>query len=518
MQKSSVQRFTAGARRVIAPAGLVGDHAGAPAGQRRPDGSIDDCARADAADRAAWGLYRTRPEDSAYRSLDRAGHAWRRVGLGLAAAFAVLAPTFAIQLLAVFILVCVCAMAGFRFVAALTPTRQGAGSTSVLADKHPDLLPIYTVIAPVYQEADILPGLINALCELDYPGERLDVKIVVEEDDVETRAAAAAIEMPNHFEVLIVPPGEPRTKPRALNYALAFARGSFIAIYDAEDRPDPAQLSAALAAFYAAGPDLAVVQAPLYWWNAPETWITRQLALEYATQFHVILPALARWGWPAPLGGTSNHFRRASLEAVGGWDPHNVTEDADLGLRIAEAGGRFSVIAPPTAEEAPTSVRAWTRQRSRWLKGFMQTWLVRMRRPTRFAHRTGLGGMVALHVLVGMSVLASLGHGVALIVTLAGGAAMLLGWLEPIEPGALVVFGIGYSAAFAATLVGLVRAKLLRLAPHMAVTPLYWLLLTLPAVRAVRDLIARPFHWEKTTHGLTRYRPARSTPHRGDRT
>jgi len=388
------------------------------------------------------------------------------------------------------------ALMTFRLAAILTPPPRPPPRRQPC-----DTPPIYTILAPLYHEAAVLPDLVAAIRALDYPADRLDVKLILEADDTETIAAAHALtagELGAQFDVLHVPRGTPRTKPRALNYALAFARGDFVVIYDAEDRPHPDQLNAALDAFDSGGDDLACVQAPLHWYNAAETWLTRQFALEYAALFHVILPALARWGWPLPLGGTSNHFRRSALDAAGGWDPHNVTEDADLGFRLSELGFRAGVIAPSTGEEAVTTLAPWRRQRSRWIKGFLQTFFVRLRNLTPLTRTCGLGGLASLALNLGLPIASSFLHGPIAILALIG---LALGRLDPIAIAFLVA---GYAIAAATALIGLKRSGQLNLAPALAMMPLYWPLQSIAAVTAAADLIRRPFHWEKTRHGVTR--------------
>ena len=223
----------------------------------------------------------------------------------------------------------------------------------------------------------ILPLLGPALWRLriipDYPREKLDIVIALEADDRDTRAAIEKRKGCLPVTLVTVPVSHPRTKPKALNAALPFARGSFTVIYDAEDRPEPDQLRRALQAFGAGGNRLACVQAKLCIDNTGDGWLARMFTAEYAGQFDVFLPGLAAMRLPLPLGGSSNHFRTATLRAIGGWDAYNVTEDADLGMRLSRFGHRTAVIASTTYEEAPARLGAWLRQRTRWFKGWMQT-------------------------------------------------------------------------------------------------------------------------------------------------
>jgi cellulose synthase/poly-beta-1,6-N-acetylglucosamine synthase-like glycosyltransferase len=200
----------------------------------------------------------------------------------------------------------------------------------------------------------------------------LDIKFVLEADDHETRRAIDRLRLGTPFETRIAPAGGPRTKPKALNAALPFVRGSFVAVYDAEDRPEPDQLRMALEAFAANGERLACVQAQLTIDNTADSWLTRVFTAEYAGLFDVFLPGLAAWRLPLPLGGSSNHFRRAVLLQIGAWDPYNVTEDADLGMRLARLGYFTGMIRSTTYEEAPARFHPWLRQRTRWFKGWMR--------------------------------------------------------------------------------------------------------------------------------------------------
>jgi cellulose synthase/poly-beta-1,6-N-acetylglucosamine synthase-like glycosyltransferase len=233
-------------------------------------------------------------------------------------------------------------------------------------------LPVYTLVIALYREAAVAKRLIEALQKLTYPREKLDVKLVLEPDDHETQSALAEMKLHAPFEIIIAPNVGPRTKPKALNAALPYARGSYIAVYDAEDCPEPDQLRLALEAFAADDARLACVQARLTIDNTSDSWLTRLFTAEYAGLFDVFLPGLAAWRLPLPLGGSSNHFRTAVLRKIGAWDPYNLTEDADLGMRLARLGYRTAVIQSTTYEEAPAHLRSWLHQRTRWFKGWVR--------------------------------------------------------------------------------------------------------------------------------------------------
>lgn len=381
---------------------------------------------------------------------------------------------------------------------ALLPGRTGPARKVADAD-----LPVLTILVPLYREGpDIVSALIGALGELDYPREKLDVKLLLEADDQGTIEGVLNSSLPSWFELIPVPPGAPRTKPKALNYGLASARGEVVAVFDAEDRPSPEQPREAIAAFRSGGRELAVVQAPLLIHNAADSWFARQFEIEYAINFRVWLPFLARAGLPLPLGGTSNYFRRHLLEAAGGWDAWNVTEDADLGLRLARFGGKATTISSPTWEEAPIRYRDWLAQRTRWTKGHLQTWLVLMRQPLSAAAEMGWASFASAQLTLGGSLLTSTMHAPVVIWLLLG---LFTPWVT-LEGWHAALFGVGYGGVIAAAF----AAKLPRVTPLSLLTlPLYWPLLSTAMACALWEMKSRPHFWAKTSHGVTSRRPGR---------
>lgn len=383
------------------------------------------------------------------------------------------------------------AAAVVRFGAALVPRR--IPTAPALAD---EALPAYTLICPLYREAAVVGELMTALEQLDYPRDRLQVLVTLEADDLDTQQAVAELTLPSFVQVLVAPPGTPRTKPRACNVALERARGELVVIYDAEDRPDPIQLREAAARFAAAPAHLACLQAPLRI-EQDGRFLPAQFALEYAFQFEVLQPALARFGAPFPLGGTSNHFRTSVLRKVGGWDAYNVTEDADLGFRLARGGYSLGVLASPTWETAPETLDEWLPQRARWVKGYMQTFGVHTRgpnllRPPSFA---------ALLATLGVSIASAFAHGpLAIWAFTAIAMGMIAGQMPPIPAADLALLGAGWAAAAGAGYVGLRRAGLPVRLRDLALAPAYWPLQSWAAGRAVVQLLRRPFHWDKTPH------------------
>lgn len=364
-------------------------------------------------------------------------------------------------------------------------------------------LPAYSVLVPVFRETAVLSQLLRGLSCLNYPPEKLEIKIVVEEFDTSLRRALEKFVLPPHIEVIVVPQGSPQTKPRALNYALQFCDGSLLTIYDAEDVPHPNQLREVAREFLRADQRLACLQAQLTAYNSNENWLTRQFTAEYATLFGLVLPALAARRLPLTLGGTSNHFRTHILREIGGWDPHNVTEDADMGLRLARLGFRTGVVQSLTYEEANTQLRNWLGQRARWIKGFMQTWLVHMRNPVRTARELGPTGFWTLQALTAGIFFSALFHPFLMALTI---------WLfveNPLHVSVttmlnLEVFVLGYGVAMLAGAKALRHRGLKGWWFTIASMPIYWLLVSIAAWMALWQLVFAPFKWNKTEHGLSK--------------
>ena len=370
-----------------------------------------------------------------------------------------------------------------------------------------DELPVYTVIVALYKESGVVRALIRALDALDYPRAKLDIKLVVERRDAETLAAIAALRLPSRYDVIVAPPGAPSTKPRALNVALGAARGDLIVIYDAEDEPDPNQLRLAAARF-ASDREIDVLQARLTIHNAADDWLSALFAIEYAVLFDFINPGLAALDLPIALGGTSNHFRTRTLRRVGGWDAWNVTEDADLGLRLARFGARVGALASDTSEEAPNELNNWFRQRVRWQKGWLQTLIVHSRHPIRFARELGGRRALAAVALIAGTVLGGLFGPLLLADALArafSGALAAGGTLSDAEDVVTYILTLsGVQAMIIPALVAMRRREMKGAARAMALMPLYYALVCLASWAALFDLAVRPFHWAKTAHGRVR--------------
>jgi cellulose synthase/poly-beta-1,6-N-acetylglucosamine synthase-like glycosyltransferase len=334
------------------------------------------------------------------------------------------------------------------------------------------------------------------------------VKFVLEPDDKATGLAFAHLNLGPPFEIITAPRFGPRTKPKALNVALALARGEYTVVFDAEDTPEPNQIRRAVAAFTAGDDKLACLQASLTIDNTADNWIARMFTANYAGQFDVLLPGFTALRLPFPLGGSSNHFRTSVLRTAGGWDPHNVTEDADLGIRLHRLGYRAAALSSATYEEAPARFVPWLKQRTRWYKGWMQTWCVHTRRPLRLLWELGIAGTAAFQLFLACNVLSALIHPIYLAVLCyylfaqpPEGVIAAMGGTAPLFAATLIA---GYASAITLDLIGLQRRGLLAHAWVLLLTPLYWLLLSLAAWRALFQFLSAPQRWEKTEHGLAK--------------
>ncbi len=368
--------------------------------------------------------------------------------------------------------------------------------------------PKVTLLVPLFDEPQTAPVLLAALERLDWPPELLDVKLIVEDGDAATRAALEALTPPAFCRIVTVPPGAPRTKPRAMNLALDFAEGEIVGIYDAEDQPEPDQIRRAVAALQAAPPEVACVQARLSYFNPAENWLTRCFTIEYALWFDVLLRGFQALRLPIPLGGTSVFFRRGALEALGGWDAHNVTEDADLGMRLARAGLRCKVLESTTFEEANSRLIPWIKQRSRWLKGYAQTWMSHMRRPLTLWRELGTRGFLGFQTIFLGGMTAYFGLPVFWGVWGASLAGAGPDWLAEAPLWAFAALATLHLSAWLAMVGAAVlatrrrgRGWLLKWIPTLA---LYWPLGAAAAYLALAELVVAPFHWRKTRHGVGR--------------
>lgn len=366
-------------------------------------------------------------------------------------------------------------------------------------------LPVVSILVPLFREEDIAPRLIKRLTRLSYPKELLDICLVIEEDDDLTAQMLRDTRLPNWMRVICVPKGGLKTKPRAMNFALDFCRGSIIGIFDAEDMPDPDQVHKIVQRFHERPAKVACLQGVLDYYNTRRNWVTRCFTAEYAGWFRVVLPGIARLGLMVPLGGTTCYFRRAPLEELGAWDAHNVTEDADLGVRLARHGYETEMVDTVTQEEANSRLVPWVKQRSRWLKGFAMTWSVQMRRPRLFLQQVGWRRFIGFQVMFACVVsqfllaplmwsfwllLSGLGHPLASV--LPSGALLAMSGLFVLAE--LTNMFIGAAGARKAG-----KPYLYAWVPSLH---FYYPLAAFAMYKALFEMVVKPFYWDKTQHGI----------------
>ena len=353
-----------------------------------------------------------------------------------------------------------------------------------------------------------LSDLMRAISDLDYPKTKLDVKLLLEEDDEETIATVRRYHLPPHFKVVIVPHSKPKGKPKACNYGLIHAEGEYIVIYDAEDIPERDQLKKALVAFRKAPQNVGCIQAKLNYYNRDQNLLTRWFTTEYSMWFDLFMPALDASNAPVPLGGTSNHFPTTLLREIGAWDPYSVTEDADLGMRLFKAGWKTAIIDSTTYEEANSEIYNWIRQRSRWVKGYMQTYLVHMRHPFKLLREIGLYQFFSFNIVVGGTVFGFLMNPLYWLLT----AAWFLthsSIIQQLFPGPIFYVGamglyFGNFAFTYANVAGCMRRQYYDMVKYALLSPVYWALMSIGAWKGLIQLLYDPSYWEKTAHGLYR--------------
>ncbi len=381
-------------------------------------------------------------------------------------------------------------------------------SATEIAKVDDKKLPIYTILCPLYREARVLPDFLNAINVIDWPKEKLDVLLLLEADDEETIKAVDSMNLPPYFRTLVVPHSQPKTKPKACNWGLAHAKGEYVVIYDAEDIPDPQQLKKAYLAFKKSPREVICLQAKLNYFNPHQNLLTRLFTAEYSLWFDLSLVGMQSINTAIPLGGTSNHFRTGDLKQLEGWDPFNVTEDADLGVRLFKAGYRTAIIDSTTLEEANSDIFNWIRQRSRWIKGYMQTYLVHMRNPVEFVRENGIHAFI-FQLVVGGKIAFIFINPILWVATISYFALnSLVGpTIEALYPAHIFYMAVS-SLVFGNFLfvyyymVGCAKREQWSLMKYVFLVPFYWLIVSVAGVKALYQLIFKPHFWEKTVHGL----------------
>ncbi|WP_133695959.1 MULTISPECIES: glycosyltransferase [Mycobacteriaceae] len=371
-----------------------------------------------------------------------------------------------------------------------------------------DDLPVYTVLLPVYQEPEIVQNLLDGVGNLNYPHDKLEVLLLVEDDDIATQAALHLLPIKG-IRVVLVPHSLPKTKPKACNYGMSLAglRGEMVTIYDAEDIPDPLQLRRAVVAFRRLPADVGCLQARLGYFNESQNLLTRWFSMEYDQWFGAVLPAVEKARCVVPLGGTSNHMRTQVWHDIGGWDEHNVTEDADLGVRLARNGYRTMILDSLTLEEANADLINWIRQRSRWYKGYLQTMIVHLRRPGQLRKEVGILPTLRLINMTGAIPLANASNLLlwsTMAVWIIGRPHAVTLMFPPLTYYlCLVLFMLAAPMSLFVGLIAVVAMGKPQLWWAALLAPGYWVLQSIAAFKAVYQLFFRPFYWEKTVHGLS---------------
>jgi cellulose synthase/poly-beta-1,6-N-acetylglucosamine synthase-like glycosyltransferase len=364
-------------------------------------------------------------------------------------------------------------------------------------------LPIYTILIPLYHERKTIKKLLEAIKLFDYPQEKLDVKLVLEEDDFETIEYVTSLENTYNFHKIIVPNSQPKTKPKACNYALQFAKGKYVTVFDAEDVPKKFQLKQIINKFRNSDENLICIQAQLNYYNRKENLLTKMFSIEYSGWFDFMIKGLDYLGLPIPLGGTSNHFKTEKLRELGVWDAYNVTEDADLGIRIARFGYECSTITAETAEEAPFTLKSWIKQRSRWIKGYIQTYFVHMKSPGKLLREIGMKKFIGFQIFIGGTFFVFLTLIPMLILS-------ILIWTSFLDIEMNKVFKYMSFANFLASFLFMIISSFYVTCFRnwsgmffaVLLFPFYWILHCIASFRALSQIISKKsYFWEKTEHG-----------------
>ena len=369
-------------------------------------------------------------------------------------------------------------------------------------------LPIYTILCPLYKEGRVLPHFLKSISTLDWPKNKLEVLLLLEEDDKDTQSASKALDLPSYVKVLVVPDSQPKTKPKACNYGLAHATGEYVVVYDAEDKPDPLQLKKAYIAFQSLGPKVACLQGKLNYYNPNHNLLTRLFTAEYSLWFDLILPGLQSIDTYIPLGGTSNHFKTEILKSLHAWDPFNVTEDCDLGVRLFKEGYKTAIIDSVTLEEANSNPKNWIRQRSRWIKGYFQTYLVHMRNPIALIRANGIHALT-FQLVIGMRISFMIINPFLWITTIVYFTARQVAGptIEALFPSFIFYFAVfclifGNFMYIFNYMIGAAKCGHWGIIKFVGFIPFYWVMASIAAIMALYQLIVKPHYWEKTNHGL----------------
>ncbi len=500
------------------------------------DWAIDNIYREIHKKNAILDLYNRTPDQSAYRVL------YTNQKYFVIASIAAIAASMIINSVATMVVLFALISVGYFIVNPIKiyisilgfrgtrePTRIKNDEILLTRDEE---LPIYTILIPVFHEAKVLAQNMRNMYRLNYPRNKLDIKILMEEKDEETINEAKLLglfgspkkiieEIPSNeyteflklFDPIIIPAAKVTTKPRACNYGLLRAKGELCVIYDAEDKPDLDQLRKSAIIFMRSKEDVVCLQSKLNFYNANENTLTKWFSIEYANWYEFYLQGLDWIESPIPLGGTSNHFRKKNLDELGRWDPYNVTEDADIGIRLARRKLKTEMIDTYTYEEATLTVKSWVIQRSRWFKGHLQTYLVHMRYPRKLLKDLGLSKFLKLQLTFGTSIAVPLINPILWsLLALTLFLPMSLAWLTPsyLQPLCLFNLFVGNLSYLSIYVIACVKLKNYRYIPYALAMPFYWVLVSIASWRGFIQLIRNPFYWDKTSHGMSKVATAKT--------
>jgi len=460
---------------------------------------------------SVYGLFFKRPEVSAYSVFKgRQIYCFGLLTFGLLCSvyFGALAFIVALNLCVQIFYTMIFAFKLMVTVAGIKGENEEVVTDAEVAALNEADLPVYSILVPVYKEPEVIHLLMDTLKKIDYPQSKLDIILLLEEDDTATLEAARQNKPPGNWRFMVVPDSLPRTKPKACNYGLSFARGKYLVIYDAEDMPEPNQLKKAVVLFRKGPANYVCYQGALNYFNKNENLLTRLFTLEYSLWFDYLLPGMDRLKLIIPLGGTSNHFDTEKLKYLGGWDPFNTTEDADLGMRAYAQGYRVGVLNATTYEESNAKVGSFIKQRSRWIKGYMQTWIVYSRYPIQLIQAMGFKGWLSFNLFIGGTSYAALVNPITWVVFLAWLLTKTTLFEVAFPPITLYLslFNLlfGNFLGIYLNMFAVFKRKDYSLLPFALLTPFYAILHSIAAYKALFQLFTQPFYWEKTQHGITK--------------
>ena len=456
------------------------------------------------------GLFRRNPEESAYKRMNKKQIAFVLIITVVTAVLLYLYPVYTLTSLFGIIQIFYLSSIFFKLIVSIFGAKNKFKDSKKYESNSLDLseYPVYTVLIPVFKEPEkVIKNLIRSIKRIDYPKNKLDIIFLFEKHDKDTLSIAKKCDPPDSWKFFVVPNGTPTTKPKACNYGLYFSRGEYLVIYDAEDQPEPDQLKKALHSFRTNGSDYACFQAYLNYYNRDENFLTKMFTLEYTYWFDYLLKGLHNLKLPIPLGGTSNHFRTDDLLKISGWDPFNVTEDADLGIRFFAEGKKVGIIESTTYEEANCEPINWIKQRSRWIKGYMQTSIVYNRHPVKMIKKIGLRNWLSFQMMITGTPFTFLINPIMwvfFILWLVTGQGFFgISLPEPVEIIGIISLVAGNFAMIMLNFIAAFSRKYYKLLAYSFLNPVYWIMHSISAYKALWQLIFKPFYWEKTKHGIS---------------